>query len=994
MAGGGGWQVVVLLLVCSAVRVRSDGSDHKYKVGDPVPLYANKVGPFHNPSETYRYFDLPFCSPVDVKDKSEALGEVLNGDRLVSAPYKLDFLVDKESEVICKKKLSQKEVAEFRRAVAKDYYFQMYYDDLPIWGFLGKVDKEGKADPSEYKYYLFQHLHFEIFYNKDRVIEINARTDPSALVDLTDDKEVDVDFMYSAKWKETSVPFEKRMEKYSHSSSLPRHLEIHWFSIINSCVTVLLLTGFLATILMRVLKNDFVKYAHDEETADDQEETGWKYIHGDVFRFPKYKSLFAAALGSGTQLFTLATFIFMLALVGVFYPYNRGALFTALVVIYALTSGIAGYTAASFYCQLEGTNWVRNLLLTGGLFCGPLFLTFCFLNTVAIAYHATAALPFGTIVVIFLIWALVTSPLLVLGGIAGKNSKAEFQAPCRTTKYPREIPPLPWYRGTLPQMAMAGFLPFSAIYIELYYIFASVWGHRIYTIYSILFIVFIILLIVTAFITVALTYFQLAAEDHEWWWSETYRYFDLPFCSPGNVKDKSEALGEVLNGDRLVSAPYKLDFLVDKESEVICKKQLSKKEVAEFRSAVSKDYYFQMYYDDLPIWGFLGKVDKEGKTDPSQYKYYLFKHLHFEIFYNKDRVIEINARTDPSALVDLTDDKEVDVEFMYSVKWKETSIPFEKRMEKYSHSSSLPRHLEIHWFSIINSCVTVLLLTGFLATILMRVLKNDFVKYAHDEEAADDQEETGWKYIHGDVFRFPKYKSLFAAALGSGTQLFTLATFIFLLALVGVFYPYNRGALFTALVVIYALTSGIAGYTAACFYCQLEGTNWAEFQAPCRTTKYPREIPPLPWYRGALPQMAMAGFLPFSAIYIELYYIFASVWGHRIYTIYSILFIVFIILLIVTAFITVALTYFQLAAEDHEWWWRSFLCGGSTGLFIYGYCLYYYYARSDMSGFMQTSFFFGYMACVCYAFFLMLGAVGFRAALFFVRHIYRSIKCE
>ncbi|EPS59962.1 hypothetical protein M569_14842, partial [Genlisea aurea] len=509
---------VVLLLVYAAVGVRSDASNHRYNQGDTVPLYANKVGPFHNPSETYRYFDLPFCSPGDVKDKSEALGEVLNGDRLVSAPYKLDFLVDRESEVICKKKLSKTEVTVFRNAVAKDYYFQMYYDDLPIWGFLGKVYKEDKTDPSDYKYYLFKHLHFEISYNKDRVIEINARTDPNALVDITDDKEVDLEFLYSVKWKETTIPFERRMEKYSHSSSLPRHLEIHWFSIINSCVTVLLLTGFLATILMRVLKNDFVKYAHEEETADDQEETGWKYIHGDVFRFPKHKSLFAASLGCGTQLFTLATFIFLLALVGVFYPYNRGALFTALLVIYALTSGIAGYTASSFYRQLEGTNWVRNLLLTGGLFCGPLFLTFCFLNTVAIAYRATAALPFGTIVVIFLIWALVTSPLLVLGGIAGKNSKAEFQAPCRTTKYPREIPPLPWYRGTLPQMAMAGFLPFSAIYIELYYIFASVWGHRIYTIYSILFIVFIILLIVTAFITVALTYFQLAAEDHEWWW--------------------------------------------------------------------------------------------------------------------------------------------------------------------------------------------------------------------------------------------------------------------------------------------------------------------------------------------------------------------------------------------------------------------------------------------------------------------------------------------
>lgn len=239
------------------------------------------------------------------------------------------------------------------------------------------------------------------------------------------------------------------------------------------------------------------------------------------------------------------------------------------------------------------------------------------------------------------------------------------------------------------------------------------------------------------------------------YFSETYRYFDLPFCLPGtylcisaflfsgdiylftilansnyiaaHVKEKKEALGEVLNGDRLVSAPYKLDFLRDKESELVCKKRLTKEEVAQFRSAVKKDYYFQMYYDDLPVWGFIGRVDKEGK-DPSEHKYYLFKHTHFEIFYNKDRVIEINVRTDPDAVMDLTEDKEVNVDFFYTAKWKETDTPFEKRMDKFSRSSSLPHHLEIHWFSIINSCVTVLLLTGFLATILMRVLKNDFVK--------------------------------------------------------------------------------------------------------------------------------------------------------------------------------------------------------------------------------------------------------------------------
>ncbi|KAK9144204.1 hypothetical protein Sjap_004107 [Stephania japonica] len=514
-------EIALLVLLCvvgCGVRVGGDGSDHMYKEREHIPLYANKIGPFHNPSETYRYYDFPFCSPDNVREKKEDLGEVLNGDRLVDSPYELNFRVDKPNEILCKKKLTREEVARMRKAVSKDYYFQMYYDDLPLWGFMGRVEDENNVDPSNNKYFIFKHIHFNVAYNNGRVIEINAQTEPDLVTEITDDNEVEVEFSYSVKWRETEITFDNRMERYARSSSLPQHLEIHWYSIINSCMTVLLLTGFLATILMTVLKNDFLKYSIDEDSVDDLEETGWKYIHGDVFRFPKHKALLCAVLGSGSQLLVLAMFIFLLALVGTFYPYNRGALFSALVIIYALTSGIAGYTSTSTYLQLEGNNWVRNVLLTGCVFIGPLFLTFCFLNTVAIIYSATVALPFGTILVILLLWTLVTAPLLLLGGVVAKNNKKVLQVPCRTTKYPRDIPPLPWYRGTLPQMAMAGFLPFSAIYIELYYIFASVWGHKIYTIYSILFIVFIILILVTAFVTVALTYFQLAAEDHRWWW--------------------------------------------------------------------------------------------------------------------------------------------------------------------------------------------------------------------------------------------------------------------------------------------------------------------------------------------------------------------------------------------------------------------------------------------------------------------------------------------
>jgi hypothetical protein len=55
-------------------------------------------------------------------------------------------------------------------------------------------------------------------------------------------------------------------------------------------------------------------------------------------------------------------------------------------------------------------------------------------------------------------------------------------------------------------VAVAGFLPFSAIYVELYYVFISLWGHQLFTPYGILYLVFIILLMVTACITVSLTY--------------------------------------------------------------------------------------------------------------------------------------------------------------------------------------------------------------------------------------------------------------------------------------------------------------------------------------------------------------------------------------------------------------------------------------------------------------------------------------------------------
>lgn len=168
-----------------------------------------------------------------------------------------------------------------------------------------------------------------------------------------------------------------------------------------------------------------------------------------------------------------------------------------------------------------------------------------------------------------------------------------------------------------------------------------------------------------------------------------------------------------------------------------------------------------------------------------------------------------------------------------------------------------------------------------------------------------------------------------------------------------------------------------------------------EYKPPCRTNKVPREVPPVnAWYRHPFAQLFMAGFLPFSAIYIELHYIFASIWGHKIYTLFGILFIAFVMLVIVTSCITIALLYFQLAREDHRWWWTVIFNGGATGLFIFGYSFFYYFHRSHMNGLLQLSFYFGYTGIVSYAFFIMLGFVGFVSSFTFVDYIYGAVKTD
>lgn len=100
----------------------------------------------------------------------------------------------------------------------------------------------------------------------------------------------------------------------------------------------------------------------------------------------------------------------------------RGALFTALIVLYALTACIAGYVSTSYYVQMEGTAWVQNILTTCFCYCGPFFAMFMFLNTVAIVYRVSVCVACSVVLVLVLVHTVNRDP-------AGRQSVSDVIAP-------------------------------------------------------------------------------------------------------------------------------------------------------------------------------------------------------------------------------------------------------------------------------------------------------------------------------------------------------------------------------------------------------------------------------------------------------------------------------------------------------------------------------------------------------------------------------------
>jgi transmembrane 9 superfamily protein 2/4 len=387
-------------------------------------------------------------------------------------------------------------------------------------------------------------------------------SDPDAIpeeADLESNGKLTIPYTYSVYWREDEhLEWGRRWDMYFAGEE--ESTKIHWLAIVNSLVISGLLTAVVAVIFTRTIRGDIKLYNKDGgledgklrlkrkqkspsrtprrsieksgtglldqidaeadadiSSSDDEaleEITGWKLVHGDVFRPPPHGSFLAPIVGSGTQIIFMTTGLVVLSCFGVLNPSFRGGFISVGMALFVLAGVFSGYFSARVYKTLGGHNWRQNVIITGTLIPGLIFATIFILNFFVWAQASSTAIPFGTLIALAALWLLIQLPLVYVGGWYGFVMAGAWEHPVKPTVIPRQIPRQEWYAKSLQAILLAGLIPFAVIFIELLFVFKSTWQEKsgYYYVFGFLAVVCGILVITVIEVSIVATYVQLCSE--------------------------------------------------------------------------------------------------------------------------------------------------------------------------------------------------------------------------------------------------------------------------------------------------------------------------------------------------------------------------------------------------------------------------------------------------------------------------------------------------
>ncbi|KKK13679.1 hypothetical protein P175DRAFT_0503962 [Aspergillus ochraceoroseus IBT 24754] len=256
----------------------------------------------------------------------------------------------------------------------------------------------------------------------------------------------------------------------------------------------------------------------EDEGLDDV--SGWKLLHGDVFRVPEYSGLLAPLVGSGMQLFFMTSGLLLLSCLGILNPSFRGGFVSVGMGLFVFAGLFSGYFSGRLYKTFGGVSWRKNTLITALLFPGLAFCLIFILNLFVWAQASSTAIPFGTLVGIVALWLLIQVPLVYAGSWYGYVRATAWEQPTKTASIARPIPAQPWYLHSIQGTLFTGLAPFAVLFIELLFVFQNLWQDKsgYYYVFGFLSAVTTILMVTVSEVTIIATYSQLCSENYHWWW--------------------------------------------------------------------------------------------------------------------------------------------------------------------------------------------------------------------------------------------------------------------------------------------------------------------------------------------------------------------------------------------------------------------------------------------------------------------------------------------
>lgn len=109
---------------------------------------------------------------------------------------------------------------------------------------------------------------------------------------------------------------------------------------------------------------------------------------------------------------------------------------------------------------------------------------------------------------------LIQLPLVYAGSWYGFHKSQQYEHPTKTNSVARPVPEQAWYTRNSYGALIAGFVPFAVVFIELLFVFRSLWQDKsgYYYVFGFLSIVSLVGILTVVEVTIVSTYIMLCQE--------------------------------------------------------------------------------------------------------------------------------------------------------------------------------------------------------------------------------------------------------------------------------------------------------------------------------------------------------------------------------------------------------------------------------------------------------------------------------------------------